>query len=316
VSPKKDRKKADEEAALSKREKTRRELFRTARDIIIAAAAVGIVLASLFAYCGVWPPMVVIESSSMMHGSDSQVGVIDTGDLTLVKKVAGRNEIVTYVEAANPKDPNYGFKTYGDFGNVIIYQKNGMGGTPVIHRAIAWLEYNATASDPAQNIFKGDLPDIGVYAVTEYTVKGLYTWPRGSGQTPLTIHISAIFQNNARFGAPHDGFITKGDHNIIFPNGAGVDQEALEVYTGRRVEPVKIEWVVGRSEGELPWFGLLKLYVSGQPSSAFPSSSVTGLVVTIVLLVTVPFALDYLIPRLLKRRKERKEARKKEGRAP
>ena len=290
--------------------KSRRELVGTVREIAIAAAAVMILLAGLFAYCGVWPPMVVIESSSMMHGADSQVGVIDTGDLTLVKKVDDRGGIITYVEAANRRDPNYGFKTYGDLGNVIIYKKSGLAGTPVIHRAIAWLEYNATASNPAQGIYKGDLPDIGVYAVTVYTVKWLTSHPPDQAKTPLTIQIQAIFANNARHTTPHNGFITKGDHNHIFENGAGSDQELLKLPSGLNVEPVKLEWVVGRAEGELPWFGLLKLWLSGQPTSTFPPSSAQGLVVTIVLLVVVPVTLDLIVSRYLKRQKDRREARK------
>ena len=316
MSPRKSGRADKGDAPPSRRRKARRELVRTARDILIAALAVVLVLAALYAYCGVWPPMVVVESSSMMHGSDSQLGVIDTGDLTLVKKAGGRSDIITYVEAADPKDPNYGFKTYGDFGHVIVYQKSGSAGTPVIHRAIAWIEYNATASDPANNIYKGDLPDIGVYGVAEYTVKGLFAHPRPDRAVPLTIHLNAIFAGNARHSKPHDGFVTKGDHNRIEETGAGVDQETLQTSFGVFVEPVKPEWVVGRAEGELPWFGLLKLWIAGAPSSAFPSSSVTGLVVAIVLLVTVPMALDFFVPRLLKRREGRKQARKKEGRAP
>jgi signal peptidase len=311
VKPVKDGKGDEDSPPRSKRERARREMLRTVRDISVAAIVVVVILAGLYAYCGVWPPMVVIESSSMMHGSDSQLGVIDTGDLTLVKKVQDRSEIITYVEAADPKDPNYGFKTYGDFGNVVIYMKSGQAGTPVIHRAIAWLEYNSSASDPVHNIYKGDLPDIGAYAVAEYTVKGLYTHPQDAARTPLTIHISTIFSNNARYGKPHDGFITKGDHNTIFTNGAGADQELLQVSAGVLVEPVRMEWVVGRAEGELPWFGLLKLWISGQPTSTFPSSSATGLIVTIVLLVTVPVALDFLVARYRKRQKDRKQARKK-----
>ena len=310
----------EDDTPRSKRARARAELIHTARDIIVAAIAVVVLLAILFAYTGIWPPMVVIESSSMMHENDSQIGLIDTGDLTLVKKVDGRDDIVTYVEAANPKDPNYGYRTYGDFGDVIVYQKSGQAGTPVIHRAIAWLEYNASASDPAHGIYRGDLPDIGVYAVSEYTVKGLYSHPPDADKTELTIHIQDIFASCARHTTPHDGFVTKGDHNGIYnypPNvfGKGVDQELLLV--GRDwVEPVKLAWVVGRAEGELPWFGLLKLWVSGQPTSTFPPSSSTGLVVTIVLLVTVPVALDFLIARYRKRRKGRKEARRKDGRAP
>jgi len=63
--------------------------------------------------------------------------------------VDDRSDIVTYVEATCRTDPNYGLKEYGDFGNVIVYRKNGKAETPVIHRAIAWIEYNASASNPS-----------------------------------------------------------------------------------------------------------------------------------------------------------------------
>src|SRR6266571_7570283 len=62
-------------------------LWLAVRDVVIAGLAVAIVIGSIFWYSGTWPPMVVIESGSMMHGSDSSLGIIDTGDLTLVKKV-------------------------------------------------------------------------------------------------------------------------------------------------------------------------------------------------------------------------------------
>jgi signal peptidase len=305
-------KKDDAGAQESARARSRRELVNTVRDVVIAALAVMVLLATLYAYCGVWPPMVVIESNSMMHGEDSQIGVIDTGDLTLVKHVDDRGGIVTYVEAANRRDPNFGFRTYGDLGNVIIYKKSGLAGTPVIHRAIAWLEYNASASDPAHDVYKGDLPDIGVYAVTEYTVTGLKSYYPGQPDRPLVIHISTILLHSARSSRPHDGFLTKGDHNPIFDNGAGVDQEALQTAPGVFVEPVRLEWVIGRAEGELPWFGLIKLWISGQPSQTFPPTSVRALVATILLLIVVPMGVDLLFARYRRTRKDRREARKKQ----
>jgi signal peptidase len=277
------------------------------KDIAVSAGIVASLLLILYLYSGVWPPMVVIESQSMMHGEDSRIGVIDTGDLTLVKKVDDRSDIITYIEATCRTSPNYGFMTYGDYGNVIIYRKNGMFETPVIHRVIAWIEYNASASDPARGVYKGDLPDIGIYNISEYNVPGIRCYYLGyrSG-TPFVIHLSAIFTNMARYSAPHGGFVTHGDHNIPW-----VDQEVLQDNNGRKVEPVRLDWVVGRAEGELPWFGLFKLWITGHPTQTFPKSSVQDLIITIIVLVVVPIGIDYLLSKRGQKRKSRKETREK-----
>ena len=100
------------------------------------------------AYSGNWPPMVVIESGSMEHDNNSlyaepgytHLGTIDTGDLVIVKE-AGKQDIVTYL-----KGKDTGYEKYGDFGDVIVYYKNGIrtyndqSVTPVIHRAMFWVD--------------------------------------------------------------------------------------------------------------------------------------------------------------------------------
>jgi len=256
------------------------------RDIIVSAGIVVLILVSLFAYTGVWPPMVVIESNSMMHGNDSQVGVIDTGDLTLVKSIKDRHDVVTYAEATCSSNPRHGLQTYGDFGNVIIYRKNGLNEIPVIHRAIAWIEYNASASSPPYR-YAGDLPDRGAYNITEYTFTNV-----GYQRQNIRINLDSIFRSSAASTsrAPHSGFVTHGDHNP-----PQVDQESLRISTGSMVEPVKVGWVVGRSEGELPWFGLFKLWISGHNPSVFPESSKNGLVITVFLLIAVPISMDLAV---------------------
>jgi len=275
------------------------------KDVAISGGIVASLLLVLYLYSGVWPPMVVIESSSMMHGDDSSIGIIDTGDLTLVKKINSRDDVITYVEASTKGNPNYGFKTYSDFGNVIVYKKNGLAETPVIHRAIAWIEYNKTAS--VNGRFRGDIPDIGVYNVSEYPVPGLKSFGPGP-RYELIIHISSILQGSS---IPHSGFVTKGDHNTIFVNGQGVDQELLQVVSGRKVEPVKIDWVIGRAEGELPWFGLFKLWITGHNSQSFPKSSVNGLITTVIILIIVPIVIDFVCARWKKKKESRKTARDK-----
>ena len=63
-----------------------------------------LIIGIIFAYCRVWPPMVVVVSGSMEHPPPlpeeprSYIGVIDTGDLVLVKKVNKVSDIITYVE--------------------------------------------------------------------------------------------------------------------------------------------------------------------------------------------------------------------------
>lgn len=292
--------------------KTTKETPRNAaigilKDVAISGAIVGGLLLVLYLFSGVWPPMVVIESSSMMHGADSQLGVIDTGDLTLVQKVSDRGDIVTYVEATCRTNPNYGFKEYGDYGNVIVYRKNGKAETPVIHRAIAWIEYNASASDPSRRFFRGDIPDIGVYNVSEYYVNVTSYRPENYlRQESMLIQISAIFSATTTSTVPHSGFVTKGDHNIPY-----VDQWVLYLQGGIRVEPVKLEWIVGKAQGELPWFGIFKLWITGHDSRAFPPSSVRSLIITIIILVVVPIVMDYVIARWKRQKETRKQARMK-----
>ncbi len=105
----------------------------TAKDIIISVVIVAVIFLSLYAYTQNWPPLVVIESESMQHGSISHIGTADTGDIVLVKKVYSEDDVVTYVEG---RMKNY--HTYGDYGNVIIYNYNGQS---IIHRAIMYLKW-------------------------------------------------------------------------------------------------------------------------------------------------------------------------------
>jgi signal peptidase len=202
------------------------KILLTLRDVTAAVAIVGIILASLWAYTGQFPdtPMVVVTSGSMMHDNApyGKVGTIDPGDLVLVKKISGRDGVATRGEDSNPATTH---RTYGDYGDVIIYRPMGNEKrTPIIHRAICWVEY------------KG-----GTYTVKEY---GIENAP--SINIP-ELHISSYKPSNS-------GFITKGDNNELpdqYPGG------------GICAQPIKPEWVIGKARGELPWFGMIKLMISG-----------------------------------------------------
>ena len=91
------------------------------------------------------PPLVVVESSSMIHDLDGEVGSIDAGDLVLVHN-QDYETIVTFAEATEEGNPHFGYAKHGLEGDVIIYKKNGEGGTPIIHRAIMEVVPNQISS--------------------------------------------------------------------------------------------------------------------------------------------------------------------------
>ena len=68
--------------------------------VVIAVVLVLLIIGGLMAYSGMWPPLVVVESSSMQHSNTvSYIGVIDTGDLVIQKKISSLNEVTPYLNA-------------------------------------------------------------------------------------------------------------------------------------------------------------------------------------------------------------------------
>lgn len=223
------------------------QLPDTAKDVGIAIVSVVVVFLLTFAYSGNWPPMVVIESGSMEHDNNplyeepgyTHIGVIDTGDLVIVKE-AEKDDIVTYLQG---KKTDY--KKYGDYGDVIIYYKNGIKEkdglpvTPVIHRAMAWVE----VVDKENKEYYIPEIDQTFYNKIELAEIGL-----GGGA-----HIKDL---------ENSGYITKGDSN----GNPHPDQLTHYDINGKVVQPVDPEWIIGMARGELPWFGLIKLKVT-QPDN-------------------------------------------------
>jgi len=202
------------------------KVLLTIRDVLAAVAIVGLLLASLWAYTGQFPntPMVVVTSGSMMHADASygKIGTIDPGDLILVKKISGKDDVLTRGARNNPATHH---RTYGDYGDVIIYYPMGnKKRTPIIHRAICWVEY------------KG-----GKYTVKEYGIEN---------ESSISISELHLFD----YRPTNSGFITKGDNNELpdqYPSG------------GICAQPVKPEWIIGKARGEIPWFGMIKLMIYG-----------------------------------------------------
>src|SRR5207247_8305045 len=116
------------------------------KDLLVAAIIVVVFLGAIYAYAGVWPPLVVVESSSMQHADhESLLGVIDTGDMVFQQAAPTRADVVTYLEGRAS-----GYSTYGEYGDVIIFRRAG-NPTAVSDRAIMYITLytNGTAAVPA-----------------------------------------------------------------------------------------------------------------------------------------------------------------------
>jgi signal peptidase len=146
------------------------------RDIGASIGAVVLVGAFLFAVSGVWPPLVAIESGSMEPH-------IDTGDMVFLMdadRFPGQDARHGVVTAA--AGTGSGYRTFQGHGDVIVFEPNGNEQrTPVIHRAMLWV-------DAGENWYDRANPE---YVGSADSCEELRHCP-----------------------APHAGFITKGDNEI------------------------------------------------------------------------------------------------------
>lgn len=223
--------------------------FRLLRDVLGGIAVLGIVLGGLYvASGGAWPPVVVVESGSMMHPESEtpygRIGTIDVGDILFVQAVKDpEHDVHTWADG--------GAKHYGRPGDVIVYAQDGdFENTSIIHRAMAYVEVKRAPNvsttyvvhwiDHKQLVFGNEgiyLPELGFSEPFGYTPT--------DGYHPT-----------------YSGFITKGDNaqtNPASDQAAGISD---------LVDP---HWVIGIAHGEIPWMGLAKLALqSGQTNPEVP----------------------------------------------
>lgn len=160
--------------------------FGFAYDVLTSVVAVLLVGFFLFAISGVWPPLVAVESGSMRPN-------MAEGDLVFVmeeRRFAGQAAVEEsgIVPAAVGADTSY--RTFGGYGDVIVYEPNGnRARTPIIHRAMFWVEDGERWFDRANPQFVG--------AATS------------CGELP-------------NCPAPSAGFITKGDNNEGYDQTTGL----------------------------------------------------------------------------------------------
>lgn len=265
------------------------------RDAGIAFSFVACILLAMFAYTGLWPPLVVVESNSMMHSEDnvSYIGVIDTGDLVLVKDVGSASDVVTYVEGAHT-----GHETYGDYGDVIVYRINGDDArTPIIHRAMVYLEanlYSRTFRCEALAFLErgptGEWDTSNPTDTWDNLSSTLLLYHVGYNDLTVSVNLGTVISYYRNTELP-DGFVTKGDHNL---------QTDVSGLLGNRL--VAPGWIVGKARGEIPWFGLLKLWSTHSLESPAPPNSVRDLWIAMAVIVIAPIGLDIILTYRLRRR--------------
>jgi len=313
------------------------------RELLLAAGMIGLLILALYAHTGSMPPLVVVESSSMIHDIDGEVGSIDAGDLVLVHN-QDFETIVTFAEATDPGNSKYGYSQHGLGGDVIIYKKNGESGTPIIHRAIMEVIPNEIRSPnrsvpvnasnnehcPEGGTFDSesfdrdgvvgvcvltwDVPGTDVRNVTTVTVQfdgiqaGLYDCDR-----PVHANVEShlvVWQ----WQPQHAGILTLGDNN-----NCSVDQGSQAVNGSSGVHsasgtvgPIRASWLIGIGGGEIPWLGTVKLMVSGEgtPGTTYvPSSSFFILFTLVGSVLVLPMLLEPVIRRFMAGAPEFKQAK-------
>lgn len=228
------------------------ERHRFLRDVVGAFVLAGVVLGvTAIATGGKWPPVVVVESGSMMHPVAEtpygRWGTIDVGDIVFLRDVDAKEDVRTWAEG--------GEAHYKRPGDVIAFAANGNrfnASTPiVIHRAIAWVEVETF------------LTERRVEYRLHWVDGQVLTWgSEGIYFPPLGFDEENGFTPQRGYQPPHSGFLTKGDNAFTNP---AVDQ-ALGL--SHAVHP---SWIEGTIHGEIPWVGLAKLSVqTGRTNPAMP----------------------------------------------
>ncbi|MCI4322628.1 MAG: S26 family signal peptidase [Thermoplasmata archaeon] len=291
----------------------KRSVYFRARDSlwfepVIALCIIILLLAGLFAYTQNWPPVYVVESDSMQHGPDDHVGLINTGDLVLAQSIPS-SDITPYVVGEQT-----GYTTYGEFGDVLLYHPFGdTSYTPIIHRALLFLEYNpATGAYSAPDLQGLACSPTAELAYRFSTVSGLTSCDPQNETGTLNLYdvgwqsvTVAVPLQAASIGA-HSGFVTMGDNNYQ-PGNPGTGNPDQDVGLSSLVE---YGWVLGVARGMIPWYGSLKLLLQGTTSEV-PSQSWTYMGLSFAGIILIAYAIHLAV----RRYEDRREARRR-GEAP
>ncbi len=262
-------------------------LTRDGPGYAFGRGAAGVALFAVLAVTVLWggtgqplgeAPVVVIETGSMMdcaQGVDTRtpicestsfgrLGAIDPGDLVFVRDADRQSDVSTMVEEGRDR--------YGKPGDAVVYRPGGREDlTPVIHRAIFWIELHGDGTF--------SVPELGLNRETNLDHPAIMDRER--------FGLEGFCQ--LRFGeGAQSGWITKGDNNRCW------DQTGSHSISPGPVQP---EWLLGKARGEVPWVGLLKLFVfdflSGTDNYAnAPGDLKAFMWTTVVAVIVVPWGAE------------------------
>ena len=251
-------------------------------------------VAAMSALLGAWPPFMAVESRSMQHSDNSSaIGIIDTGDVVVVSALQDSGRVRTYLGSMLD-----GYHKFGEYGDVIVYQAPNED-VPIVHRAFCNLVYNSTA-------YGFDIPELaslpnGTWTSTDGGWQGLTGWVEvyHVGYADVTVYIDVREILGSMDDTPHSGLITMGDNNwkeIENERFGVVDQGNLVK------EPIRLEWVIGKVVGEIPWIGSIRLWITGTMPPYMPVNSIVMLVAFLTSMAALPAAL-WLSARALEHRR-------------
>jgi len=178
---------------------------------------------------------------SMHHGSyfERDWGIINDRDIMVGERVHSKDDIRTFVSSRLD-----GYRVAGDYGDILMLRDR------FVHRAIVWVEFNATSG-----MF--DVPELGLTSVFSFNITAIGYFDRELDEHFFTMHARGKYVRGnmtVHLGWPdatgafeypagnHSGFLTKGDWNPF------VDQEPIHPNETTRIfyskHPIiRPEWI-------------------------------------------------------------------------
>lgn len=152
---------------------------------------------------------VALTSRSMSHSDLDLEGVLDPGEKVAAVPVGSPADVIPGVDARRAGGPRVG----DDWGDVLVFRARrdgGDAGVGIVHRAIVWVEYDAATS-------AYDVPSLGLQDVTEFVVPDVGTWIAREG-VYAAVRLDVVLDPD--LAGRHSGWLTKGDHNVVFDQDA------------------------------------------------------------------------------------------------